>query len=109
MKILGKVAQYGTVGDDDACDVNIIMGVRSLHTLRASIDTMGEEKTMDFIAAIILQHIKEIGECRVYGVSMDGSCKGVFVLIQKEFPWVLNTVWSCMRLVCSHGSTKYTS
>ena len=26
--------------------VNIIMGVRSLHTLRVSIDTMGEEKTM---------------------------------------------------------------
>ncbi len=25
--------------------VNIIMGVRSLHTLRASIDTMGQEKT----------------------------------------------------------------
>ena len=55
------------------CDVNI-MGVRSLHTLRASIDTMGEEKTMDFITALILQHIKEIGECRVYGVSMDGWC-----------------------------------
>ena len=33
--------------------VNIIMGVRSLHTLRASIDTMGEEKTMDFIAALV--------------------------------------------------------
>jgi hypothetical protein len=45
--------------------VNIIMGVRSLHTLRASIDTMGEEKTMDFIAALIVQHIKEIGEGRV--------------------------------------------
>jgi hypothetical protein len=29
--------------------VNIIMGVRSLHTLRVSIDTMGEQKTMDFI------------------------------------------------------------
>ena len=29
--------------------VNIIMGVRSLTSLRASIDTMGEEKTMDFI------------------------------------------------------------
>ncbi len=42
--------------------VNIIMGVRSLHTLRTSIDTMGQEKTMDFIAALILEHIKEIGE-----------------------------------------------
>ena len=40
--------------------VNIIMDVRSLHTLRASIDTMGEEKTMDFIAALIVEHIKEI-------------------------------------------------
>ena len=29
--------------------VNIIMGVRSLTSLRVSIDTMGEEKTMDFI------------------------------------------------------------
>jgi hypothetical protein len=29
--------------------VNIIMGVRSLHTLRSSIDTMGQGKTMDFI------------------------------------------------------------
>jgi hypothetical protein len=35
--------------------VNIIMGVRSVHTLRASIDTMGQEKTMDFITALILQ------------------------------------------------------
>jgi hypothetical protein len=68
--------------------VNIIMGVRSLHTLRASIDTMGEEKTMDFIAALIVQHIKEIGEGRVFVVCMDGACKGAFVLIQKEFPWV---------------------
>ncbi len=45
--------------------VNIIMGVRSLHTLRASIDTMGQDKTMDFITALILEHIKEIGEDRV--------------------------------------------
>ncbi len=45
--------------------VNIIMGVRSLYTLRVSIDTMGEEKTMDFIDALILEHIKEIGEDRV--------------------------------------------
>jgi hypothetical protein len=37
--------------------VNIIMGVRSLHTLRASIDTMGEEKTMDFIAALITPRV----------------------------------------------------
>ena len=42
--------------------VNIIMSVRSLDTLRVSIDTMGEEKTMDFIDALIVQHIKEIGE-----------------------------------------------
>ena len=53
--------------------VNIIMGVRSLHTLRASIDTMGQEKTMDFIAALILEHIKEIGEDRVFVVCMDGA------------------------------------
>ena len=56
--------------------VNIIMGVRSLHTLRASIDMMGQEKTMDFIAALILEHIKEIGEDRVFVVCMDGVCKG---------------------------------
>ena len=68
--------------------VNIIMGVRSLHTLRSSIDTMGQEKTMDFIAALILEHIKEIGEDRVFVVCMDGSCKGVFVLIQEKCPWV---------------------
>ena len=60
--------------------VNIIMGVRSLHTLRASIDTMGQEKTMDFITALILEHIKEIGEDRVFVVCMDGSCKGAFGL-----------------------------
>jgi hypothetical protein len=48
--------------------VNIIMGVRSLHTLRASIDTMGEEKTMDFIAALIVQHIKGIGVGSVFVV-----------------------------------------
>ena len=44
------------------------MGVRSLHTLRASIDTMGEEKTMDFITVLILEHIKEIGVGRVFVV-----------------------------------------
>jgi hypothetical protein len=37
--------------------VKIIMGVRSLHTLRTSIDTMGQEKTMDFITVLILEHI----------------------------------------------------
>jgi hypothetical protein len=68
--------------------VNIIMGVRSLHTLRASIDTMGQEKTMDFITVFILEHIKEIGEDRVFVVCMDGSCKGTFVLIQDKCPWV---------------------
>jgi hypothetical protein len=46
--------------------VKIIMGVRALHTLRSSIDTMGQEKTMDFITALILEHIKEIGEDRVH-------------------------------------------
>ena len=56
--------------------VNIIMGVRSLHTLRASIETMGEEKTMDFIDALILEHIKEIGAGRFFVVCMDGTCKG---------------------------------
>ncbi len=39
--------------------VNIITGVRSLHTLRVSIDTMGQEKTMDFITDLILERIKE--------------------------------------------------
>ena len=34
--------------------VNIIMGVRSLHTLWASIDTMGQEKKMDFITGLFL-------------------------------------------------------
>jgi hypothetical protein len=42
--------------------VNIIMGVRSLHTLRSSIDTMGQEKTMDFIDALILEHIKDFAK-----------------------------------------------
>jgi hypothetical protein len=41
-----------------------------------------------FIDALIVQHIKEIGEGRVLVVCMDGAYKGVFVLIQKEFPWV---------------------
>jgi hypothetical protein len=68
--------------------VNIMMGVRSLTSLRASIETMGEEKTMDFLAVLIVEHIKQIGEDRVFVVCMDGSCKGVFVFIQKEFPWV---------------------
>ena len=34
--------------------VNVIMSVRPLHTLRASIDTMRQEKTMEFIVALIL-------------------------------------------------------
>jgi hypothetical protein len=41
-----------------------------------------------FIAALIVQHIKEIGEGRVFVVCMDGARKFAFVLIQKEFPWV---------------------
>ncbi len=68
--------------------VNIIMGVRFLHTLRVSIDTMGQEKTMDFITVLILEHIKENGEDRVFVVCMDGTCKGVFDLIQEKCPWV---------------------
>ena len=48
-------------------------GVRSLHTLRDSIGKMGEEKTMDFIDTLILEHIKEIGEGRVFVLCMDGD------------------------------------
>ena len=54
--------------------VNVIMGVRSLHTVSVSFDTMGQEKTMEFITGLILQHIKEIGEGRVcvYGWGLEG-------------------------------------
>ncbi len=67
--------------------VNAIMGVRSLHLCVLPL-TLGQEKTMEFIAALILHHIKEIGEGRVFAVCMDGTCKGAFVLIQKVCPWV---------------------
>ncbi len=40
--------------------------IRSLYTLRGSIDTFEEEKTMDFITVLILEHIKEIGVGRVF-------------------------------------------
>ena len=43
---------------------------------------------MEFITALILHRIKEIGEGRVFSVCVDGSCKGAFVLIQKVCPWV---------------------
>ena len=43
---------------------------------------------MDFITFFILEHIKEIGAGRVLVVCLDGTCKGAFVLIQKECPWV---------------------
>ena len=42
---------------------------------------------MEFIAALILQHIKKIGEGRVFDVCMDGACKGAFVLIQNVCPY----------------------
>jgi hypothetical protein len=42
--------------------VNITMGARSLYTLRASIETMGEEKTMDFISSLMVQHIQDLVE-----------------------------------------------
>ena len=61
--------------------INVIIVV--VHTPRASIDTMGQEKMMEFITVLILHHIKEIGEGRVFVVCMDGVYKGVFVLIQK--------------------------
>ena len=57
--------------------MNIIIGVRSLYTLRDSIDTVGEEKTMDFIDDLILEHIKEIGEGRVFVVCMDDIIPGL--------------------------------
>jgi uroporphyrinogen-III decarboxylase len=47
---------------------------------------MGEEKTMDVITDLIVEHIKEIGEGGVSFVCMDGTWKGVFVLNQKEVP-----------------------
>ena len=62
--------------------------VSVLYKLSASIDTMGQEKTVEFITVLILHHIKEIGEGKVFDVCMDGSCKGAFVLIQKVCPWV---------------------
>ena len=38
--------------------VNVIMGVLFIHSMCVSIDTMGLEKTMEFITDLILQHIK---------------------------------------------------
>jgi hypothetical protein len=80
--------------------VNIIMGVRSLHTLRASIDTMGQEKTMDFITALILEHIKQIGSVSAYEHS--SSIEG----------WIhsnrRNRICQKLveRLVCTHTNLK---
>jgi hypothetical protein len=58
--------------------VNIIMVVRSLYTLRDSIDTMGQEKTMDFIDDLILEHIKEIGEDRVLLPCSESPCENTW-------------------------------
>jgi hypothetical protein len=62
------------------------MGVRSLTSLPSSIDTMGEEKTMDFIDILIVEHIKQIGEERVFVVCMDGVCRVPSYLSRKSFP-----------------------
>ena len=34
---------------------------------------------MDFITALIVEHIKEIGEGKIFVVCMDGVSKGTFV------------------------------
>jgi hypothetical protein len=93
---------------------------------------MGEEKTMDFIAALIVQHIKEIGEGRVFVVCMrwaafhapvmsiagrlrvgstprgeTGSVRTLSNVSCVHTPtFSLSTVWSSMRLVCSHGTSR---
>ena len=87
-ELVAAVFSDGWTAVDHHPIVNVIMGVRSLHTVSVSFDTMGQEKTMEFIAALILHHIKEIGEGSVFAVCMDGVCKGAFVLTQKVCPWV---------------------
>ena len=72
-ELVAAVFSDGWTAVDHHPIVNVIMGVRSLHTLRASIDTMGQEKTMEFIDDLILQHIKEIGEGRdLHGWGLQG-------------------------------------
>jgi hypothetical protein len=68
--------------------VNVILGARSFFSLRAAVDTMGEDKTMDFIADLIVQHIREIGPEKIVAVCMDGACKGAFDKIRAVFPWI---------------------
>jgi hypothetical protein len=68
--------------------INVILGVRHLYTLRAAIDTMGEEKTMDYVAELMVGHINALGPGRVIAVCMDGACKGAFAKIRALLPWV---------------------
>ena len=62
--------------------------MRHLYTLRAAIDTMGEEKSMDYVADLMVEHIKTVGLGRVIGVSMDSACKRAFAKIRVLLPWI---------------------
>ena len=53
-ELVAAVFSDGWTAVDHHPIVNVIMGVRSLHTVSSSFDTMGQEKTMEFIDALIL-------------------------------------------------------
>ncbi len=99
--------------------VNIIMGVRSLHTLRASIDTMGQEKRWTsslpsffntsmrlvrtgYSCPVLHRHVSISCQSRV-GSTQTGetgsvrSLSRVSCVLTPTSSW--NNVWRCMRPV----------
>jgi hypothetical protein len=100
-KLSGIIISDGWKSTQHRPILNIILGVLGHSTLRAAIDTTGSDKTMRYIADLIIKYINEIGPGKIFAVCMDGACKGAFPLIREEFPWI-------QTFVCpSHGVDNF--
>lgn len=52
-----------------------------------ALDTSGDTKDAEFIAAFMSSHIVRFGPEKIVALCMDGACKSSFSLIEAEFPW----------------------
>ncbi len=66
--------------------INVILGVDRILRLFLVTDCSGEDKTMTFICNLLYKVIDELGSDNIFSVVMDGTCKGVFPLIESSIP-----------------------
>lgn len=94
-------AAYGVVITSDGWTniqnrpiINVMSVCKGAAKFETSIDASGESKTGEYIAGVVGDVIRKVGEKDVVGVVMDGAanCKLAMRLLKVEFPHITTTV-----------------